>query len=56
MLLNQKEYLQKQRALDSQPKMLDQAYIMRAHQTAISGPRGGISAGPASQQNPQQHN
>ena len=40
MLLDKQEYLQRQRALENQPKMFDQAYIMRVHQTARSGVRG----------------
>lgn len=46
MLFNQKEFLQRQRALDQQPASLDQAYIMRAHQTAIAGPRAQMHADP----------
>ena len=46
MLKNQKELISRQRAnLESQPKaasMFDQATIMRAHQTARSGPRGDL--------------
>ena len=34
MLINQQQYLRNQRALDAQPKMFDQAFIMRVHQTA----------------------